>query len=173
MSSSNRKTTVMDASQVAMALERIAQETVAAHSNLDKMRLVGIRTGGAYLAQRLQKLLEQIQNRRTFSLPAFVGEGDASTKTGMLDARLVILNSYQYVLLPPDDATLTGSVALKGWLSVGEIQHRLEGITVAPDYISAKTKKGENIALHKVIQGTWQGEIQTQSEVMQLTFQER
>lgn len=59
MSPSIQKKTVMNAEQVASALNRIAQETLAAHSNVENLALVGIRTGGAYLARRLQKLLSK------------------------------------------------------------------------------------------------------------------
>ncbi|MBW2091666.1 MAG: bifunctional pyr operon transcriptional regulator/uracil phosphoribosyltransferase PyrR [Deltaproteobacteria bacterium] len=57
--STSLKKTLMDAEQVAESLERIARETLTAHSETENLCLVGIRTGGAFLAKRLQKLLEQ------------------------------------------------------------------------------------------------------------------
>ncbi|MBW1708638.1 MAG: bifunctional pyr operon transcriptional regulator/uracil phosphoribosyltransferase PyrR [Deltaproteobacteria bacterium] len=68
------KRTLMDAQQIAAALERMAREILASHAEVGKLCLVGIRTGGAFLAQRLQSLLEK--------------ESGYSIPTGIIDITL-------------------------------------------------------------------------------------
>lgn len=53
------ETVIMTPPEVAAALKRIAGEILAAHRDEPIPCLVGIRTGGAFLARRLQKLLEE------------------------------------------------------------------------------------------------------------------
>jgi pyrimidine operon attenuation protein/uracil phosphoribosyltransferase len=48
-----QKHIVLSASEVGQTLDRLAEEVLAGHQNLDKLVVVGIRTGGAFLAQRL------------------------------------------------------------------------------------------------------------------------
>jgi pyrimidine operon attenuation protein/uracil phosphoribosyltransferase len=47
------KTIAMTAAELDAALERLTDEVLARHKNLDEVLVVGIRTGGAFLAQRL------------------------------------------------------------------------------------------------------------------------
>jgi pyrimidine operon attenuation protein/uracil phosphoribosyltransferase len=49
----SQKHIVLSASEVGQTLDRLAEEVLAGHQNLDKLVVVGIRTGGAFLAQRL------------------------------------------------------------------------------------------------------------------------
>lgn len=58
----------MSAAELDKTLERLIDELLAQHHRLDELILVGIRTGGAYLAQRLADKITQ----RT-SLPVRVG----------------------------------------------------------------------------------------------------
>jgi pyrimidine operon attenuation protein / uracil phosphoribosyltransferase len=64
----SEKTVSMGAAEMDQTLERLANEIMAHHRSLDKMVLVGIRTGGAFLAQRLA---EKISSRN--SRPVRVG----------------------------------------------------------------------------------------------------
>ena len=48
-----KKTSGMTAAELDRTLERLTDEIVGQHRHLDQMILVGIRTGGAFLAQRL------------------------------------------------------------------------------------------------------------------------
>jgi pyrimidine operon attenuation protein/uracil phosphoribosyltransferase len=50
---SSKKHIVLSASEVGQTLDRLAEEVLAGHQNLDHLVVVGIRTGGAFLAQRL------------------------------------------------------------------------------------------------------------------------
>jgi len=65
---SPKKTLAMSGAALARNLEKLTDEILARHPNLDDLILVGIRTGGAYLAQRLADLI----NRRA-SRPVKVG----------------------------------------------------------------------------------------------------
>jgi pyrimidine operon attenuation protein/uracil phosphoribosyltransferase len=52
---------ILDASGIARALRRIAHEIVERHRGIEGVILVGIRTGGVYLAERLRGLLREIE----------------------------------------------------------------------------------------------------------------
>ncbi len=53
MTATPKKPAGMTAAQVKQTLERLIDEIMAQHQSPDRMLLVGIRTGGAHLAQRL------------------------------------------------------------------------------------------------------------------------
>ena len=53
----SEKTVLFTGDQVAELLDRVAQKILERHSAMSMIGLVGIRTGGAFLAQRLQTLL--------------------------------------------------------------------------------------------------------------------
>jgi pyrimidine operon attenuation protein/uracil phosphoribosyltransferase len=59
MESNTMHKVIMDSRQIASALSRMSEEIIASHPRKNRLRLVGIRTGGAFLAQRLQRLLEK------------------------------------------------------------------------------------------------------------------
>lgn len=61
-----RKTIVMPAAELDQTLERLTDEILACHHDLSEIVLVGIRTGGAYLAQRVG---EKIWQRQTAKVP--------------------------------------------------------------------------------------------------------
>jgi pyrimidine operon attenuation protein/uracil phosphoribosyltransferase len=56
---SSQKHIVLTAAEVGNTLDRLAEEVLAGHQSLDNLLVVGIRTGGAYLAQRLADRLSQ------------------------------------------------------------------------------------------------------------------
>jgi pyrimidine operon attenuation protein/uracil phosphoribosyltransferase len=53
---------VMDGSEVARALTRIAHEILERNKGTEGMALVGIRTGGVHLAHRLARKIEEIEH---------------------------------------------------------------------------------------------------------------
>jgi pyrimidine operon attenuation protein/uracil phosphoribosyltransferase len=57
------KAKVLDAEAIRRALVRIAHEIVEHHKGTEQLALIGIRTGGAILAQRLAKEIEGIDHR--------------------------------------------------------------------------------------------------------------
>jgi len=52
----------MDADRIDRSITRIAYEILEKNKGMDNLALVGIRTGGIYLAQRLQKRISTIEN---------------------------------------------------------------------------------------------------------------
>ncbi len=56
---SPKKPSGMSATELDQALERLTDEIIGRHPDTDRMILVGIRTGGAYLAQRLVARISQ------------------------------------------------------------------------------------------------------------------
>jgi Pyrimidine operon attenuation protein/uracil phosphoribosyltransferase len=61
MTSEKKEKLVMDASEVARAVTRIAHEILERNKGTENLALVGIRTGGVYLAHRLVKRMFEIE----------------------------------------------------------------------------------------------------------------
>ncbi len=57
----SRESVMMDGHEMARALVRIAHEILERNKGCQNVALVGIRTGGVYLAQRLQRLIRRIE----------------------------------------------------------------------------------------------------------------
>jgi len=58
----DQETLVMDASEVARALTRIAHEILERNKGTQEIALVGIRTGGVHLAHRLARRIQEIEH---------------------------------------------------------------------------------------------------------------
>lgn len=54
---------VLDATQISRCVSRISYEIVERNRDLGSLAIVGIRTGGEYLAQRLHKRINEIEGR--------------------------------------------------------------------------------------------------------------
>lgn len=63
MSSTRSERMVMDAQEMSRALSRISHEILERNKGSQGLALVGIRTGGVYLAQRLVTRIQQIEKR--------------------------------------------------------------------------------------------------------------
>lgn len=63
MKSTQSERMVMDAQEMSRALSRISHEILERNKGSQDLALVGIRTGGVYLAQRLGKRIQQIEQR--------------------------------------------------------------------------------------------------------------
>ena len=74
--------TVMDAQEINRALTRVAHEVIEKNHGIANVALVGIRTGGVYLAKRLAKKLQEIEGTE---VP--VGELDITLYRDDLNAR--------------------------------------------------------------------------------------
>jgi pyrimidine operon attenuation protein/uracil phosphoribosyltransferase len=74
--------TVMDAQEINRALTRVAHEVIEKNHGITNVALVGIRTGGVYLAKRLAKKLQEIEGT---AVP--VGELDITLYRDDLNAR--------------------------------------------------------------------------------------
>jgi len=74
--------TVMDAQEINRALTRVAHEVIEKNHGITNVALVGIRTGGVYLAKRLAKKLQEMEGT---AVP--VGELDITLYRDDLNAR--------------------------------------------------------------------------------------
>jgi len=74
--------TVLDAQEINRALTRIAHELIEKNHGIANVALVGIRTGGVYLAKRLAKKLQEIEGT---AVP--VGDLDITLYRDDLNAR--------------------------------------------------------------------------------------
>jgi len=74
--------TVMDAQEINRALTRVAHEVIEKNHGITNVALVGIRTGGVYLAKRLAKKLQEIEGTAVS-----VGELDITLYRDDLNAR--------------------------------------------------------------------------------------
>src|SRR3989338_6929122 len=55
---------LMNSDEMNRAIVRIAHEIIEKNKGADRLALLGIRTGGAYLAERLQKQIESMEQRK-------------------------------------------------------------------------------------------------------------
>lgn len=74
--------TVMDAQEITRAVSRVAHEIIERNHGVERLALVGIRTGGVFLAQRLARKVEEIEG---VQIP--VGELDITLYRDDLNAR--------------------------------------------------------------------------------------
>lgn len=72
----------MDAQEIARAVSRVAHEIIERNHGVTQLALVGIRTGGVYLANRLAKKMEEIEG-----VPVPLGELDITLYRDDLNAR--------------------------------------------------------------------------------------
>ncbi len=63
MSAQKTERTLMDAQEMSRALSRISHEIIERNKGTQDVALVGIRTGGVYLGQRLIARIQQIEQR--------------------------------------------------------------------------------------------------------------
>ena len=63
MNSAQSERVLMDAKEMSRALSRISHEIIERNKGSQDLALVGIRTGGVYLAQRLAARIQQIEQR--------------------------------------------------------------------------------------------------------------
>ena len=63
MNSAQSERVLMDAQEMSRALSRISHEIIERNKGSQDLALVGIRTGGVYLAQRLAARIQQIEQR--------------------------------------------------------------------------------------------------------------
>ncbi len=72
----------MDAQEITRAVSRVAHEIIERNHGVERLALVGIRTGGVFLAQRLARKVEEIEG---VQIP--VGELDITLYRDDLNAR--------------------------------------------------------------------------------------
>jgi pyrimidine operon attenuation protein/uracil phosphoribosyltransferase len=158
---------ILDAAGMTRALRRIAHEIAERNSGIREIALVGIRTGGLYLAARLQQMLQEIEDGIEVPVGAvditlyrddvFVGLPRPEVGTTQLPFKL---DTYTIVLV--DDVLYTGRTvraALDALMDHGRpravqlavlVDRGWRELPIQADYVGAKvsTTKNESVKVH-------------------------
>lgn len=117
---------VMDAQEIARAVSRVAHEIIERNHGVAQLALVGIRTGGVFLANRLAKKVQEIEG---VAVP--VGELDITLYRDDLNARKeqpvlrktdILFDITDMKIILVDDVLFTGRTiraAMDGLMDLG------------------------------------------------------
>ena len=117
---------VMDAQEIARAVSRVAHEIIERNHGVAQLALVGIRTGGVFLANRLAKKVQEIEG-----VPVPVGELDITLYRDDLNARKeqpvlrktdILFDITDLTVILVDDVLFTGRTiraAMDGLMDLG------------------------------------------------------
>lgn len=56
--------TILDKNQLHLTIQRLAHQLVENHPDIENVALIGIQTGGIYLADKIVEVLKEIQNKK-------------------------------------------------------------------------------------------------------------
>ncbi len=126
MTSSQLERILMDAQEMSRALSRISHEIIERNKGSQGLGLVGIRTGGVYLAQRLATRLQQIEQRDIplGELDITLYRDDLSIRKDQPEIRKTSIpfNISELTIVLVDDVLFTGRTiraALDGLMDLG------------------------------------------------------
>ncbi|HNY51224.1 MAG TPA: bifunctional pyr operon transcriptional regulator/uracil phosphoribosyltransferase PyrR [Smithella sp.] len=112
MSDHNNKKTVMDKEGIDRCLTRIAYEILEKNKGMENLVLVGIRTGGVFLAQRLQKKMSDIEHGKIplgiLDVTLYRDDITASKKKPHLGETKINFSLDNKIVILVDDVLFTG-----------------------------------------------------------------
>lgn len=121
-----KETLVMDAHEMGRALTRIAHEILERNKGTQDLAIVGIRTGGVYLARRLHKAIGQIEKADVpiGELDITLYRDDLSIRKGqpVLRKTSIPFNVSELKIVLVDDVLFTGRTiraAMDGLIDLG------------------------------------------------------
>ncbi|MCE5211420.1 MAG: bifunctional pyr operon transcriptional regulator/uracil phosphoribosyltransferase PyrR [Deltaproteobacteria bacterium] len=104
--------TVMDKDGIERCLTRIAYEILEKNKGMENLVLVGIRTGGVYLAERLQKKMSDIEHGKIplgiLDITLYRDDLSASNKKPRLGETKINFSLDNKVVILVDDVLFTG-----------------------------------------------------------------
>ena len=56
--------TILDKNQLHLTIQRLAHQLVENHPDIENVALIGIQTGGIYLADKIVEILKEIQDKK-------------------------------------------------------------------------------------------------------------
>ena len=126
MSSDQSERMLMDAKEMSRALSRISHEIIERNKGSENVALIGIRTGGVYLAQRLALRIQQIEQRDILigELDITLYRDDLSIRKDQPEIRKTSIpfNISDLTIVLVDDVLFTGRTiraALDGLMDFG------------------------------------------------------
>ncbi len=102
----------MDAKAVERALIRVAHEIVEKNKGAENLAVIGIKTRGAYLAERLSKLIEQIEKVKVpvglMDITLYRDDIQTKLEQPVVQKTEILFDVVEKVIILVDDVLFTG-----------------------------------------------------------------
>ncbi|GAA4715800.1 bifunctional pyr operon transcriptional regulator/uracil phosphoribosyltransferase PyrR [Brevibacillus fulvus] len=177
------KSVIMDEAAIRRALTRIAHEIIERNKGIEDCIVVGIKTRGIYLAQRLVQRIEQIENVKVpageLDITFYRDDLQHKSEDAVLQGAKLPANITGKTVILVDDVLYTGRTvraALDALIDHGRptmiqlavlVDRGHRELPIRPDYVgkNVPTSRGEIVAVHLAeVDGADQVTIQQKNE---------